>query len=253
MAFKIMIDLETINNPDNPAPVPASARPLLGQRRRPRQEPAKASSFPGASHWQIVAFGVAVIDEHHVQKITTIAGSEREMVEKFVRSIKRDDTVLSYNGRGFDLPVVDARCFHYGISWPWYHGGMGFDPKYRYKIDHHYDLMDYLSGFGATRQTSMNAAARAMGLPGKGSVSGANVEVLWAAGEHRLVNLYVCDDVAQQSAIYLRTELLRGTINLSTYQAAIRQWMIVAEAAVPGILDRCDLPTLTLAGEAGGQ
>jgi len=96
--------------------------------------------------------------------------------------------------------------------------------------------MDYLGAFGAGRSPSMHAVARAMGLAGKGDVTGADVAGLFLALDEKAIEQYVLSDVAIQTAIFLRTELLRGVLDLKQYRAAMTSWMRVVDGVVPSVL-----------------
>jgi len=123
------------------------------------------------------------------------------------------------------MPVLAAACFRLGIPWPWYYQPK--DTRYRYSTHGHYDVMDDLSDMGAVKAAKMGSAARSIGLPGKLDVSGANVAELVANGRIDEVRAYCLQDVAQETALFLRASLVRGDISAQLYGEAITQWLAV--------------------------
>ncbi len=88
--------------------------------------------------------------------------------------------------------------------------------------------MDFLSGHGAAKPAKLDTYAKAMGLPGKGSITGADVAGLVACGEIDRVRDYCLDDVRQTAAIFLRTELVRGTLTPKLYEMSVARLKDVA-------------------------
>lgn len=235
MRHDIMIDLESVIDSENP---PAPPRKPLAEGEEP--------PFPSPIHWKIVSFGVGVLANHRLRSLKVIEGTEREQLLKFVGGVKSEDRLLTFNGRGFDLPLINHRCFHYGIPWPWYHGSANTDPKYRYKTGSHLDVMDYMADFGSLRRApSMQALAKSIGLRGKGAMDGGDVAVAWG-NDIKLVHQYCLEDVAQQIAIFLRVQLLRGEIDLETYQDAIDHWFNVAAESCPELVKSVNIDKLRL-------
>ena len=52
--------------------------------------------------------------------------------------------LVTWNGRGFDLPVLALRALRYGLPFGWYYRGDGY--RYRYSEEGHLDLCDVLLG-----------------------------------------------------------------------------------------------------------
>jgi hypothetical protein len=124
--------------------------------------------------------------------------------------------VVTWNGRGFDLPVLILRSLRHGLSLPWYYREPGF--RYRFSAEGHWDLGDFLADFGAARMSSLHGAARLIGLPGKEEgLDGSQVEGLYRAGQIEILRQYCLSDVAQTAFVFLRTRLLVGEIDRPTY------------------------------------
>lgn len=186
--------------------------------------PMVSDRLPAAPHHQVVALGVCWFEKDHTIKRFGIVGegkTEEEMLVDFVRFFegKRPD-IVSWNGRSFDMPVIAARCFKYGIPFSHYYEERNL--HYRYTTDGHFDLMDFLSDFGASRPTRLDAAARLIGLPGKMGVEGKDIGPLVHRGKLAEVQTYCLSDVIQIAALFLRTQLARGVLALNEYRAAMK-------------------------------
>ena len=95
----------------------------------------------------------------------------------------RRPTLVSFNGRTFDLPLLELAAFRYGLSVPgWFNvAAKSFEqPRNRFNLDAHIDLQELLTNFGSTRFTGgLNLAANLLGKPGKMDVQGHMVQDLF--------------------------------------------------------------------------
>ena len=144
----------------------------------------------------------------------------------------RRPTLVSFNGRGFDLPLLELAAFRYGVSVPgWFQGsGKSFDqPRNRYNTTAHVDLCELLTNFGATRFTGgLNLAANLLGKPGKMEVQGDMVQDMYDAGRLVEINDYCRCDVLDTYFVLLRTRVLLGQLTLEAEQQLIaqtKQWL----------------------------
>jgi predicted PolB exonuclease-like 3'-5' exonuclease len=132
-------------------------------------------------------------------------------------------TIVSWNGRTFDLPVLSMRALKLGIPWGWYYKDKGI--RYRYTDDGHTDLMDTLSDYGAARQMKLGDAARCIGLPGKTDMDGSKVAEIVARGADADAELriarYCLQDVAQTALLFIRSRYHLGIINAEDYANSI--------------------------------
>jgi len=151
--------------------------------------------------------------------------SEAEMVSRFWQTFENSQTLITFNGRGFDLPVLETRAMKHGLSLPRYfaHGqGKNTYRGTRYSDAYHIDLCDFLSNFGAAfRRNSLNVLARLIGLPGKYTIAGEDVEYLYRQGRLKEINQYCITDVLQTYLLFLRVELLRGKLDSNSYRQAV--------------------------------
>ncbi len=139
----------------------------------------------------------------------------------------RRPTLVSFNGRTFDLPLLELAAFRYGISVPgWFNVGAKSFEQYRnrYNLDAHIDLQEILTNFGSTRFTGgLNLAANLLGKPGKMDVQGHMVQDLFDQGGVAEINDYCRCDVLDTYFVFLRTRVLFGEISLDHEQGLIAE------------------------------
>jgi 3'-5' exonuclease len=203
----LVIDIETIIDPGLPMPVKAES----------------SSALPPAPFHQVVAIGALWMDADYKPIKLGVVGenkSEAQVLQDFVRFVEeRRPDLVTYNGRGFDLPVIVARCLRHGISFRHYFQAK--DVRYRFSAQGHLDLMDYMTDHGATRAVPLDTLAKLIGLPGKVGVDGKDVGPLVHAGRLDEVNAYCLCDVVQTAGLFLRVQLLRGVIDRDGYREAM--------------------------------
>ena len=137
-------------------------------------------------------------------------------------------TLVSWNGRTFDLPVLMHRMLKHGVSAPWYYQNR--DTRYRYSENGHLDVMDALSDYGACKFNSLDAMAHLVGMPGKLDVSGSKVEAMMAEGKLTEVETYCLTDVVQTAALWLRYRLLAGHATRAAFQAHAQALLAACDA-----------------------
>ena len=145
----------------------------------------------------------------------------------------RRPTLVSFNGRGFDLPLLELAAFRYGISVPgWFQGaGKSFDqPRNRYNTTAHIDLCELLTNFGSTRFTGgLNLAANLLGKPGKMDIQGDMVQDMYDAGRLAEINDYCrCDVLDTYFVLPAHSGALRASLTLDAEQQLIaqtKQWL----------------------------
>lgn len=122
-------------------------------------------------------------------------------------------TLISFNGRGFDFPVLFLRSLKYRVpvvTWD----------RARYSFESSHDLCDDLSDFGATSRTSLDVLAKLLGLPGKTDVRGDQVEELYRNGEIEKIKDYCMDDALTTYLIWLTVRMIRGELSEAMYGEA---------------------------------
>jgi hypothetical protein len=141
-------------------------------------------------------------------------------------------TLVSFNGRSFDLPLLELAAFRYGISVPdWFSTKLKSWDQYRnrYNQNAHLDLQELLTNFGASRLNGgLNLVANLLGQPGKMGVAGYMVQDLYHAGKLAEINDYCRCDVLDTYFAFLRSAVVQGQLPLEQEQELVgeaRQWL----------------------------
>jgi len=157
------------------------------------------------------------------------------LTERFWRGweVYKEPTLVSFNGRVFDVPLLELAAFRYGISlasWFKVNAKTYDQPRNRYNIDAHLDLNDVLTNFGASRFSGgLNLAANLLGKPGKIDVKGHMVQDLYEAGRLGEISDYCRCDVLDTYFVFLRTAVLLGNLTLDDEQQRVveaKQWVV---------------------------
>ncbi len=184
--------------------------------------------FPIPFHIPIAVATLQADEQYRIRSLACMGADrhpEPELVTRFWQIFETTQTLVSFNGRGFDLPVLETRALKYGLPLPRYFG----DPQSRlnfrssrYSDACHIDLCDLLSNYGAVyRRGSLDVLAKIIGLPGKYLIEGEDVEYLFRQGRLKEINQYCITDVLQTYLLFLRVELLRGRLDTNAYEAAM--------------------------------
>jgi predicted PolB exonuclease-like 3'-5' exonuclease len=200
----LVLDIETIPDPE-----------------LPRIE--ESERVPPPPHNQIVTIGCMLLEDYVPKRLGVVGehGGEGQMLDAFAHWLDaKRPTVITWNGRGFDMPVITSRALKHGVPMPWWFTDR--NTRYRYSSEGHFDLMDFLADFGAAKSARLDAYAKLVGFPGKVGVDGSQVQPMVHAGRIDEVNAYCLCDVAQTAAIFLRVELLRGNVDRMRYRALAR-------------------------------
>ncbi len=152
--------------------------------------------------------------------------SEKDILAKFFRAfndLEKLPQLISWNGSGFDIPVLIYRAMQYDLSAPWlFEEGeriknMRFDNYVNRFHTRHLDLMDRFSQYGASRREAMDVVASLYGLPGKTSVDGSMVGDLVNEADWQTLSIYCESDVMNTWLIYLRWLRLTGQLSLQDF------------------------------------
>ena len=152
----------------------------------------------------------------------------------------KQPTLVSFNGRTFDIPLLELAAFRYGLALPaWFNtNGKTYDqPRNRYNAEAHLDLHDVLTNYGASRFTGgLNLVANLLGKPGKMEVQGHMVQDLWNEGRLAEINDYCRCDVLDTYFAFLRTMVLTGQLRLGDEQRIVHEvkdWLIQRAGQTP--------------------
>lgn len=210
-----------------------------------------AQKLPPPPHHRVVAIGALLLGSDLGPKRLGIIGRESDdeavILREFSELLDRHQpTLVTYNGRGFDLPVLAMRCFRHGVPFRGYYKSR--DMRYRFSEAGHFDLMDYLSDYGATRPAKLDVMAKLCGMPGKVGVDGKDVGPLYHKGHIAEIRNYCLCDVIQTTGVFLRVQLLRGEINEEAYLSAMRALIDLCrtDERVSAVAEKMDVERLLL-------
>ena len=154
--------------------------------------------------------------------------TEAELLQRFYTGIEKfKPTLVSWNGGGFDLPVIHYRSMIHGVSAPQYWENGSNDNSFRYNNylsryhERHTDLMDVLAMYSPRANAPLDEMASLCGFPGKMGMSGAKVWEAYQGGEIKAIRDYCETDVLNTYLLYLRYQLMRGELTTETYAAEI--------------------------------
>ena len=197
-----------------------------------KQKQARQTDFLPLPQHRIVAIS-AVLRNREGLKIFSIgeeSSPESELVQRFFDGLDRySPTLVSWNGGGFDLPVLHYRALKHGIDAHRYWEVGDVDREFRYNNYlnrfhwRHIDLMDVLSGFGSSARASLDQVAQLVDLPGKLGMSGDRVWPAYLAGDLAGIRSYCETDALNTYLIYLRFELMRGAFDATRYGEELAQ------------------------------
>ena len=163
--------------------------------------------------------------------------SEKEILSTFFRAFKDVNTLpqlVSWNGSGFDIPVIIYRAMLYDLSVPLlFEEGhsintMRYDNYVNRFHPRHLDLMDRFSQYGGSRREAMTIVANFYGLPGKRDIDGSQVGEMVTKQQWKQLAIYCESDVLNTWLIYLRWMRLTGRLSspdFDRWQAETRQFL----------------------------
>lgn len=200
---------------------------LASQRRRQ----ATGSDFLPAHVQRVVAISCVMRSDEGVRawSLGTAQDAERDIVQRFFDGIEKyTPQLVSWNGGGFDLPVLQYRGLVHGVvaSRYWDQGEEDKDFRFNNYIARyharHTDLMDVLSLYQNRGQASLDDMARLLGFPGKIGLDGSKVWDAYQAGEIESIRNYCAADAANTYLVFQRFQLVRGLADPARYEKELR-------------------------------
>jgi predicted PolB exonuclease-like 3'-5' exonuclease len=173
-------------------------------------------------HLQRVAVISCVLREGEGLKVFSIGepeADEKEALQRFYDGIEKlVPQLVSWNGGGFDLPVLNYRALMHGVAAPrfWDQGEDDRDFRYNNYVSRyhsrHLDLMDVLAMYQPRNNAPLDEVAQLAGLPGKIGIGGAAVWPAYLEGRTAEIRQYCEADTANTYLLYLRFQKLRGVL-----------------------------------------
>lgn len=227
----VVFDIETVPDTENGARLlelsELSVAEIAEAMFKKRREETGGHDFLAHYLHKVVAITVLVRSTHQLSlySLGEIHDSEAVLIERFFHGIdKSTPQLISWNGSGFDLPVLHYRALLHGItaSRYWETGNNSHDFRWnnyqnRYH-ERHLDLMDMLANYQSRASISLQHMATLLGFPGKAIMQGHEVWQHYQAGQVEAIRNYCEIDVLNTYLIYLRFQLLRGQIDTQQLQ-----------------------------------
>ncbi len=161
-----------------------------------------------------------------VWSLGDVDADEEDLLQRFFSGLERyTPRLVSWNGGGFDLPVIHYRSLLYPLNAAHYWETGQNDSSFRYNNylsryhDRHTDLMDVLAGYQPRASAALDEIAGLCGFPGKMGMSGAKVWDAYQQGHIQQIRNYCETDVLNTYLVYLNFERNRGNLDQPQYQA----------------------------------
>jgi predicted PolB exonuclease-like 3'-5' exonuclease len=148
--------------------------------------------------------------------------------------------IVSFNGRGFDLPLLEMAAFRYGCC------ARNYFQNSRNRFNgNHLDLLDWMSNFGASRLAGgLNLLSKILGKPGKMAVAGNQVYAMHLEGKKQEINDYCMFDTLDTYFAFLRTRVMTGELTLAEEQVLVREeaksWIVSKVEELPALKQYLD-------------
>ena len=187
-----------------------------------KRQQAVGHDFLPLHQQRVVAISVALRsgDDFRVWTLGDEDADEAEIVRRFFDGIDRyTPDLVSWNGGGFDLPVLHYRALKHGIQAPryWEVGESDRDFKWNNYLSRyhwrHTDLMDVLANFNFRANAKLDEISTMLGFPGKLGMDGSMVWDTYRDGGIREIRNYCETDVLNTWLVYLRFEYMRGNLD----------------------------------------
>lgn len=171
-----------------------------------------------AFHKPISIAAIAVADDFAITKINLLGGearTTRSIVMHFWEIYNKQQPILvDFNGKGFDLRLLELWAFQLGITIHSRHF-QKYGTRYRYSDEAHLDLHEFLTNNGAIRyRGGLDLFSKLLGKPGKMTTKGHMVQELFEAGEQFKIDDYCFCDAMDTYFVFLRTRVMVGELTL---------------------------------------
>jgi hypothetical protein len=234
MTPTLVFDIETIPDTEGlkslhglPPDTPVADVANLAFHQRRQQS---GSDFLPLHQHRVCAISCALRsnDGFKVWTLGNVESTEAEIIQRFFDGIEKyTPQIVSWNGSGFDLPVLHYRAMIHSLQAPRY-WDLGEDDKdfkwnnyiSRYHM-RHLDLMDVLAMYSPRANAPLDDIAQLCGFPGKLGMDGSKVWDAFQRGEIEAIRNYCETDVANTHLVLLRFQLMRGTLTQDAYQREI--------------------------------
>jgi 3'-5' exonuclease len=234
MTPTLVFDIETIPDTDGlktllGLPAETSAEDVANIAFHQRRQSHGNEFLPLHQH-RVVAISCALREGDNF-KVWTLGApdeSEAQIIKRFYDGIdKYKPNLVSWNGGGFDLPVLHYRALVNGVQacCYWDMGDDDRDFKWNNYISRyhtrHLDLMDLLALYQPRANAPLDEIAQLCGFPGKLGMDGSKVWDAFKNGQIEAIRNYCETDVANTHLVFLRFQHMRGLLNAEAYAREI--------------------------------
>ncbi len=205
-----------------------------------RRRQAGGSDFLQLHLHRVVAISCALRDRDsfRVWSLGEPGDGEGGLIQRFFDGIEKyAPQIVSWNGGGFDLPVLHYRGMLHGVHAARYWDQGEDDREFKWNNyisryhSRHLDLMDLLAMYQPRAAAPLDDIARLLGFPGKLGFEGSQVWQAWQDGKIAQIRSYCEADVANTYLVYLRFQLMRGALAQDKYQQETRLVRTTLDAA----------------------
>ncbi len=208
----------------------ASTREALAQ-----YEAEKNTTFLPLPYHKVVTISAVIADEFGRFIKVGDFGNGKDDEESIIRHFfgfveEKNPKLVSFNGRGFDMPMLLIRAMKYAIAFPaWFDQNNPMlnktkweNYRQRFAEGFHLDLLDSMGSFGAVRNLKLDTLCTMAGMPGKYDVHGDQVLDLYYDGRLDRIKEYCQSDTLNTYWLYLKYALLRGDLTREDYYSFLQ-------------------------------
>ncbi len=195
-----------------------------------RRRQTSGSDFLPLHLQRVVAISCALRDatSFRVWSLGTPDENEAALIQRFYDGIEKyTPQLVSWNGGGFDLPVLHYRGLIHGVQAAryWDLGDDDRDFRWNNYISRyhmrHLDLMDLLALYQPRANAPLDQLAQLMGLPGKLGMDGSKVWDAWCDGQIAAIRNYCETDVVNTYLVYLCFRMMRGELTPEAHRTEV--------------------------------
>lgn len=188
-------------------------------------------------------------DKIHVGTLGQSESSEAQMIQAFFNLVaKYTPQLVSWNGGGFDLPVLHYRAMIHAVQaaryWDWGEGDFSDSRDFKWnnyisRYHHrHTDLMDVLALYGGRANAPLDELAKLCGFPGKLGMDGSQIWGAFQAGQLQEIRDYCETDALNTYLMFQRFRLMTGALSPEVYEMEMER----VQEYLQQLLDAGDKP-----------
>lgn len=192
-----------------------------------KQQQKNGSDFLPLYLHKVVAISVVIKskDNLKVWSLGALDAPEKEIIQRFYDGIEKyAPMIVSWNGSGFDLPVLHYRGLLNKVIARQYWENGSSDSNFKWNNytnryhERHTDLMEVLACYQSRANAPLDHIAALLGFPGKMGMDGSKVWHAYQANQLEAIRNYCETDVLNTYLVYLRFELMRGKLTPVAYE-----------------------------------